>query len=135
MSTDAGTGLPDPETGPDGPRFPTARLLGEGYDAAEVDEFVAELQQALRRDPPAMAPYEVADQRFAVSRFGRRYRLREVDDYLDEGKQRLRERHGDDAVANLEGRAPEPHHVRTWWIYAVALVLAALMVVFVLLQL
>ena len=74
-----------------------------------------------------MAPYEIADQRFKVTRFGRRYALRVVDEFLDTGQERLRERHGEDAVANLEGRAPEPRHVRTGWIYLVALVLIVLM--------
>jgi hypothetical protein len=125
---DAGTGLPDPN-------FPSASWAREGYSAAEVDEFVAELQVALTKDPPTMAPYEIADQRFRVTRFGRRYALREVDDFLDTGQERLRERHGEDAVANLEGRAPEPRHVRTGWIYLVALVLIVLMAIFVITQL
>ncbi len=125
---DAATGLPDPQ-------LPAARWAREGYSAAEVDDLVAQLQQSLRRDPPTMAPYEVADQRFKVSRFGRRYALREVDEYLGQAQQVLRERHGEDAVANLEGREPEPRHVRTWWIYLVALVLVALMVAFLLTQL
>jgi len=120
---DAATGLPEPE-------FPTARFPQEGYSAAEVDAFTDELQRALRKDPPAMAPYEIADQRFKVGRVGRRYRLREVDDYLDRGQEQLRERHGEDAVAQLEGRAPEPHHVRTWWIYLIALVIAGALVAF-----
>ena len=125
---DAGTGLPDPD-------FPSAPWAREGYGAGEVDEFVAELQKALHEDPPTMAPYEVADQRFKVSRFGRRYALPEVDEFLHHGKARLRERHGEDAVANLEGRAPEPKHVRTWWIYLVALVLVVLMALFLITQL
>ena len=116
-------GLPDPE-------LPSARFPREGYSAAEVDAFIDELQRALRKDPPAMAPYEIADQRFKVSRLGRRYRLREVDDYLDRAQEQLRERHGEDAVAQLEGRAPEPHHVRTWWIYLIAVVIAAALVAF-----
>ena len=127
---DAGTeaqrpGLPEPE-------FPTARFPREGYGAAEVDEFVGELQRALRKDPPAMAPYEIADQRFKVGRVGRRYRLREVDDYLDRAEAEFRERHGKDAVALVEGRPPVPHHVRTWWIYLIALVIAAALVAFLL---
>ena len=125
---DAGTRLPDPEFG----SVPWAR---EGYSAAEVDEFVTELQRALTEDPPTMAPYEIADQRFKVTRLGRRYGLQEVDEYLDKGHELLRERHGEDAVANLEGRAPEPRHVRTGWIYLVALVLVVLMAVFLVTQL
>jgi hypothetical protein len=123
-----GTDLPDAQL----PRSTWAR---EGYDASEVDAFVLRLRQALRQDPPAMAPYEVVDERFKVTRFGRRYRLQEVDDLLDTGQRLLRERHGDDAVANLEGREPQPRHFPTGWIYAVALVLVAAMVLFAVTQL
>jgi len=125
---DPAAGLPDPE-------LPAAPWAREGYSASEVDDLVSQLQRSLRRDPPTMAPYEVADQRFKVTRFGRRYALREVDEFLDQAQTVLRERHGEDAVANLEGRAPEPRHVRTGWIYLLALVLVAGMVVFVLTQL
>lgn len=128
VSDDVGTALPDPV-------FPRARWGREGYDASEVDQFVEQLQQALRRTPPPMAPYEVVDQRFEVGRFGRRYGLRQVDEYLSSAQEVLRERHGDDAVAGLEGRVPEPRHFPTLWIYLVALVLVALMVVFLLTQL
>jgi DivIVA domain-containing protein len=128
VSDDVGTGLPDPE-------FPTVTWGREGYNAAEVDEFVGQLERALRRTPPTMAPYEVVDQRFKVARIGRRYGLRQVDEYLASGAEVLRERHGDDAVATVEGRAPEPRHFPTWWIYLVALVLVALMVGFLLTQL
>jgi DivIVA domain-containing protein len=127
------SGLPEPER--PAPELPTARFPREGYNAAEVDEFVEDLQRALRREPPAMAPYEIADQRFKVSRFGRRYRLREVDEYLDRAQEQFRERHGGDAVALVEGRPPAPHHVRTWWIYLIALVIAGLLVAFLLTQL
>lgn len=131
----------DPGTGPaktaawSDPELPTATWGREGYAATEVDEFVEQLRGALRRDPPTMAPYEVMDQRFKVTRLGRRYRLRAVDEFLDAQHAALRERHGEDAVANLEGRAPEPRHFPTLWIYLVALVLVAAMVVFVLTQL
>ena len=120
--------LPDRE-------LPTAGWGREGYAATEVDEFVEQLRQALRREPPTMAPYEVVDQRFGVTRFGRRYQLRAVDELLDAAREVLRERHGEDAVANLEGRVPEPRHFPTLWIYAVALVLVAAMVLFLLTQL
>ena len=58
-----------------------------------------------------------------------------VDEFLDAQHSALRERHGEDAVANLEGRAPEPRHFPTLWIYLVALVLVAAMVLFLLTQL
>lgn len=117
------------------PELPTARFPREGYSADEVDAFVEELRRALRREPPAVAPYEIADQRFKVSRFGRRYRLREVDAYLDQAEDMFRERHGRDAVALVEGHGPEPRHVPTWWIYLIALVIAGLLVLFLLTQL
>jgi DivIVA domain-containing protein len=120
-----------PDSGPEElteAALPTPGMLREGYDAEQVDEFLAELGRALRHDPPAMAPYEVADQRFKVRRTGRRYALRPVDEHLEQAQAVLRRRHGADAVAGLEGRVPEPRHVPTWWIYAVGLVLVALIV-------
>jgi hypothetical protein len=117
------------------PELPTTGWGREGYAAAEVDEFVEQLRKALRRDPPTMAPYEVVDQRFTVTRLGRRYQLRAVDERLEAARVALRERHGEDAVANLEGRVPEPRHVPTLWIYAIALVLVAAMVLFLVTQL
>jgi DivIVA domain-containing protein len=117
------------------PEFRTASWGREGYSAGEVDEFVDQLRGAMRRDPPTMAPYEVVDQQFKVSRLGRRYQLRPVDEFLDAQHRALRERHGEDAVANLEGRTPEPRHFPTLWIYLVAAVLVAAMVLFLLTQL
>jgi hypothetical protein len=128
VTDDVGSELPSPD-------LPSPAWGREGYSASEVDEFVTALKRALRKDPPTMAPYEIADQRFKVTRLGRRYRLQSVDEFLDSGREVLRERHGDDAVANLEGRAPQPKHVRTWWIYLVALVLVALMAAFLITQL
>jgi hypothetical protein len=117
------------------PQFPTAGLGRVGYDVGQVDAFVDELQRSLHHDPPTMAPYEVADQRFRVRRWGRRYSMHVVDDYLDQAQQALRARHGADAVAGLEGHSAEPRHVSTWWIYLVAAVLIAGMVLFTLTQL
>ena len=121
-------GLPDPQLS----GAPWGR---EGYSVPEVDAFVVELRTALQRKPPTIAPYEVADQRFKVSRFGKRYALKDVDDFLDLAQARLREVHGEDAVAHVEGREPEPRHFPTGWIYLVALVLVALMVAFLVTQL
>jgi hypothetical protein len=112
------------------PDFPAAGWGREGYDAEQVDEFVAELRRSLRHEPPAMAPYEVTDQRFAVRRRGRGYALRPVDDYLDQAQAALRERHGADAVASLEGHSTPPEHFPTWWIYVLALVIAVAVVGF-----
>lgn len=112
--------------------LPTVSWGREGYAADEVDEFLDRLRQSVQRVPPTMAPYEVEDERFKVARLGRRYALRAVDDHLDLAKQRLRALHGDDAIAEVRGTAPEPHKVHTGWIYLVALLLVAAMVVFVL---
>jgi hypothetical protein len=107
----------------------------EGYVADEVDQFVAKVRRSVRADPPSLAPYEVSDEMFGVTRRGRRYVLREVDDYLDAAEDVLREVHGQDAVAGVEGRRSEDQHVRTWWIYAIAVLLVAGMVAFALTQL
>ena len=117
---------------------PTSRPpagAGRGYVADDVDEFVEELRRSLRHDPPGMAPYEVTDQRFPVRRRGRGYALRPVDDYLDHARAVLRERHGGDALASLEGHSTPPEHFPTWWIYLLALVLVAAVVVFTVAQL
>ncbi len=117
----------------DAPRLPKAGRGREGYSPSEVDAFVTELQRALGHQPPTMAPYEVEDQRFTVVRLTRGYDMRHVDDYLDAAVSQLRERHGADAVALVEGREPEaPRQVRTWWIYLVALVLVVAIVAFAL---
>jgi cell division septum initiation protein DivIVA len=117
------------------PDFPAAGWGREGYDADQVDEFVGELRRSLRHEPPAMAPYEVTDQRFAVRRRGRGYALRPVDDYLDRVQALLRERHGADAVASLEGHSTPPEHFPTWWIYLLALLIVAAIVVLTVLAL
>jgi len=110
------------------PAFPTAGFGREGYRMTEVDEYVGQLRRALASDPPAMAPYEVADQRFAVTRWRKGYALRAVDDYLNQAKELLRTRHGDDPVASLEGRVEDRRHFPTGWIYLAAVVLAVLIV-------
>ena len=117
------------------PQLPGCRFLTEGYAADEVDEFVDELRRALRHDPPTMAPYEVADARFKVTRLGRRYALRPVDEHLDSAQAALRERHGEDAVAEVEGRVSDERHVSTLWIYLVGLAVVAAVVLFALTQL
>ena len=119
----------------DDPELPGCRFLAEGYAADEVDEFVEQVRRALRHDPPAMAPYEVADARFKVTRWGHRYALREVDTYLDSAQAALRERHGEDAVAEVEGHASEERHVSTVWIYLVGVLVVAAVVLFAVTQL
>lgn len=115
--------------------LPRARWGREGYAADEVESFLAELDHALRHDPPTMAPYEVADQRFKVTRFGRGYALRAVDEHLAHAQAALRERHGADAVSDVEGRVVEDKHVSTLWIYLVGAVLVVAIAVFALTQL
>jgi DivIVA domain-containing protein len=117
------------------PDFPHTGLGREGYSIAEVDEFVAELERALRHDPPTMAPYEVADQRFRTVRVRGGYRMREVDDYLDAARDELRSRRGADAISGLEGSSVEAKHFPTIWIYLAALVLIVVIVGFAISQL
>ena len=110
---------------------PTLRRAGfgrEGYRVDEVDTFLESLQRALASDPPAMAPYEVADHRFGVVRWRKGYALRDVDEYLAQAQDELRTRHGDDPVADLPGRVEDRRHFPTGWIYIVALVLIVLIV-------
>ncbi len=121
MTDDARHRLPEPA-------FPLAKLGREGYRVSEVDEYVGQLRAALDSHPPAMAPYEVADQRFDVTRWGKGYALRAVDDYLTQAQELLRARHGDDPVAALEGRGEDHRHFPTGWIYLVALLLVLLIV-------
>jgi DivIVA domain-containing protein len=117
------TELPDPD-------FPTTRWGARGYRCEEVDSFLDVLRRAMRSDPPGMAPYEVADQRFASARFRRGYSMRSVDEYLETAQRILRERHGEDAVAGIAGHATERRHFPTVWIYLVAAVLVVAIVVF-----
>lgn len=119
------------------PQEPPRRVGGikVGYRADEVDAFLSQLLPALDRTPPAMAPYEVADARFKATHLRRRYDMRSVDDYLARVQDVLRQRHGSDAVADVEGHESPPRHVRTAWIYAIALVLVVAMLAFALTQL
>ena len=76
--------------------FRLARPGSEGYDKAEVDDFVAEVRSALLHRPPAMAPWEVRDKVFRTQRVHRGYDEREVDQWLDEAERALREAHGEE---------------------------------------
>jgi hypothetical protein len=100
----------------------------------QVDAFVAELQRALRQDPPTMAPYEVADKRFSVVRGRSGYAMRPVDEYLDRAQELLRSRRGaDDALSGLDGREAPRASLAARWVYAVAAALVLGIVVAVLL--
>lgn len=129
-------GPPQPSRDPlEAPSFLSARWPRAGYHTGQVDEFVADVRRALRLQPPGMAPYEVADQRFTVVRVGRGYDLKAVDDYLDRAERLLRQGHGADPLGALEGRTPPTRHVPTAWIYLLGLVLVAVIGIFAYTQL
>lgn len=134
---DASDDADAPAGPPSMPTRPPRRASGlqVGYRADEVDAFLAELLRALERDPPGMAPYEVADARFRATHVRRRYRMQSVDDYLEQAQAVLRHRHGSDAVADIEGHLSPPSHAPTAWIYGLALVLVAVIVAFAVTQL
>lgn len=115
--------------------FAVVTRFREGYVAEQVDAFVADLERAFDHDPPTVAPYEVADQRFRVRRRGRRYDLRQVDDHLEKVQAALRERHGGDAIAAVEATVPSGHGASTWWIYLLGLLIVVALVAFTLTQL
>jgi DivIVA domain-containing protein len=75
------------------PTFSTVRMR-EGYDPAEVDEFVTQARAALSFEPPMMTPAEVEGQRFRPVRLRTGYDMGEVDGYLDRLADELRRREG-----------------------------------------
>ncbi|QLQ10465.1 MAG: DivIVA domain-containing protein [Nocardioidaceae bacterium] len=93
--------------------FRESRSGAEGYDPDEVDAFVLEVVQALRQDPPTMAPWEVRDKVFTISRRHRRYDEHDVDDFLDLAERRLREAHGQEL--DVPGPAVPAQPGRRWW--------------------
>jgi hypothetical protein len=98
-----------------------------------VDAFLADLQRALRQDPPTMAPYEVADRRFSVVRGKAGYAMRPVDEYLDRAQEVLRARRGpDDPLGRVQGREPPKASRAARWVYAAAAALVVTIVVAVL---
>ena len=108
-----------------------AKGLRVGYRADEVDEFLAELWRALDRTTPGWRRTRSPTQRFKATRLRRRYQMRSVDDYLERVQAVLRERHGEDAVADVEGHARRRRATsRPRWIYLVALVLVVAMLAF-----
>ena len=110
--------------------FPVSPLGREGYCAAEVDPFIARLLRAMRSDPPTSSAQEVAEQRFTVKRFGRRYSLREVDDYLDLAAGLLGGPQARGAAAGSAAPGSGPRHFPTIWIYLTALLLILVVVGF-----
>ncbi len=88
--------------------FRRSRPGAEGYDQDEVDQFVAQVQEALSHDPPSMAPWEVRDKAFRTQRVHRGYDEHDVDDYLDRAEQALRRAHGE-GLSDPHGEV-RPHH-------------------------
>ena len=120
------------------PIFPPKPLLQLGYDRADVDEFVTKVVLAVHNErQTSVTADDVARVRFPSRRLGGGYDMREVDDYLGVAEALLRMRatargQGPDLGPHAGG--PGHHHPRTWWIYAIALVLVVLVVVFTLTQ-
>lgn len=103
----------------------------EGYAVAEVDAFVARIEDALTHTPPTMRPDEVHAKVFALTHVHAGYDEREVDTYLDEAEHRLR-------VAFGELDPPPQRGSRFGWLHAVGtavIVLGAMIVALVLLRL
>ena len=141
---------PDPATGPAdrleaAPTFPHKPFLRVGYDRAAVDEFVAKVALAVHNErQTSVSADDVARMRFPGRRLGRGYRMREVDDYLGAAEALLRARATSRGVGPEPDAHQDPHadphhdpghrHARTWWIYAIVLVLAVVIVVFPLAQ-
>jgi DivIVA domain-containing protein len=116
--------------------FRLARFTSLGYEQEPVDRFLAEAERAMSSTPPAMAPYEIQDARFPAVRWSRGYDMREVDERLQELRDRLREIHGDDGVGEVQGRTSERRHRRVATaIYAVAALIVVALVVVAILQL
>ena len=116
--------------------FRLARFTSLGYDRDAVDAFLVEVEAAMRKTPPAMAPYEIQDARFPAVRWSRGYDMRSVDERLQELRDELREIHGDDGVGDVQGHTSERRHRRVALaIYAVAAVIVLLLVVVAILQL
>jgi hypothetical protein len=118
-----------------GQDFPLAGFWRRGYECAQVETFLHDAERALRRDPPAMAPYEVQDARFRGVRWRRGYDMAAVDERMEQLHAALRERHGDDGVSGIQGHESARSHRTAFWIYLSAAVLVALILVFAVTQL
>ena len=123
--------------GPSVPTFPPKPFLRLGYDRGAVDQFVTMVVLAVHNErQTSVSADDVLSERFPGRRLGRGYRMHDVDEYLAAAEALLRMRES----ARGSGLGPGPHevpahrHPRTWWIYAVAVVLALAIVVFTLIQ-
>ncbi len=77
------------------PRFTLVRLR-EGYERAQVEEFLDQVEAALQFDPPLMRAAEVEAKLFRTVRLRQGYDLAEVDDHLDHLAEQLRARQAGD---------------------------------------
>ena len=138
VTDDAGSAVPSaqPHLAVDRPRLRIRRRGSEGYRREEVDAFVDRALTALGENPPSLTPEDLDAQRFRVVRVRRGYDMRQVDDWMDALAGQLR-RGRTSAASSAAGGRPSPprHHVRTWWIYAIAVVLVLAMVLFAVTQL
>jgi DivIVA domain-containing protein len=90
--------------------FGRSRPGAEGYDKDEVDQFVEEVKEALRHEPPSMAPWEVRDKVFRTQRVHRGYDEHDVDDFLDQAEKALRAAHGEGFSDPHEDVRPRHSH-------------------------
>ena len=121
------------------PVFPGKPFFRVGYDRHAVDQFVALVALAVRKErQTSVTADDVARTRFPSRRFGPGYRMRDVDDYLGVVEALLRTRataHGVGPVASSDdAQSHHREHHPTWWIYGVAAVLIVVIVVFTVLQ-
>ncbi len=77
------------------PRFRLVRLR-EGYDRAQVEDFLDQVEAALQIDPPPMRAAEVEAALFRTVRMRQGYDMAEVDDHLDHLAGQLRARRAGD---------------------------------------
>lgn len=130
---------PSPRPGTAVPVLPLAQIGVAGYDCHQVDALLARVGTALGQDtgPCTLAEAEVAHARFRVRRLRRGYQMQAVDDRLDQLQAEVARRRptaGEDARGDSPLETSEHRPVRTWWIYAVAGLLALLIVGFLVTQ-
>lgn len=82
-----------------GRTFDTVRAV-VGYDIDEVDRFLAEVETALRHDPPLITAEQVQRIRFSPVRLRTGYAMGQVDAYLDRLEASLRHRHAGETTTD-----------------------------------